>query len=94
MVGGESKAKKKKSSRCGICEENHRTSLYPLLHGPKPSAFYCGLAGNILGFFQIPYDAETKPPTKTATTALVRIVEGEASAELVKAELTRPSPVK
>lgn len=52
--GDEPAAKKKKVLRCSICSEEHFTNKCPLLHGPKPYATYCGLAGDGLVSFIFP----------------------------------------
>lgn len=94
MAGEPAPRKKKKFVLCcEICEDEHFTSQCPLLHGPKPSATYCGLAGDRLGFFHIPYTSATKAPCKVAATALIKIVEGNLPADLVKTELARAIPV-
>ena len=89
-------AKKKKILRCSICSEEHFTNQCPQLRGPKPSATFCGLAGDGLGFFHIPVDGAkpTIPPDHVSATALVTILEGEVSVELLKSELARILPVK
>lgn len=88
--------KKKKVLSCTICLEEHYTHHCPLLHGPKPVATFCGLAGDGLGFFHIPTDGAkvTAPPQRMTATALVRIVEGEVPADLLKKELARILPEK
>ena len=89
-------AKKKKVLRCSICSEDHFTNQCPQLHGPKPSATFCGLAGDGLGFFHIPVDG-AKPTIArdhVSATALVTILEGDVSVELLKSELARILPVK
>ncbi|TVU42498.1 hypothetical protein EJB05_08907, partial [Eragrostis curvula] len=88
--------KKKKVLCCEICEEEHLTPHCPLLFGPKPSAVFCGLAGDGLGFFQIPSGGKlaSKLPTRVSATALIKIIQGKVTAELVKSELARMLPVK
>ena len=62
----------------------------------RRSATFCGLAGDGLGFFHIPVDGAkpTIPPDHVSATALVTILEGEVSVELLKSELARILPVK
>jgi hypothetical protein len=72
-----SKKKKKFVLCCEICEGEHFTSQCPLLHGPKPMATFCGLAGDGLGFFHIPCTSAAKAPArKVSATDLIKIVEG------------------
>jgi hypothetical protein len=90
-------AKKKKIVCCVICEEDHFTNQCPLLHGPKPTTQFCGLAGEGLGVFNILVPRKSsvaKLPHKVSATALIKIVEGAVSAELVRSELARMLPVK
>ncbi|TVU36049.1 hypothetical protein EJB05_17960, partial [Eragrostis curvula] len=94
QAGENAKKKKKFQLQCTICLEEHHTSKCGLLLGPKPSAVCCGFGGKGEVFFQIPYDKAAPIPKKVTATALVTIVEGEVSAELVKAELVRLIPVK
>lgn len=93
-MGETAKKKKKFQLQCVICLEDHHTSTCPLLLGPKPTAVCCGLEAKGIGFFQIPYDKAALVPKKIIATALISIVQGEVSADLVKAELTRLIPVK
>jgi hypothetical protein len=89
-------AKKRKGLRCTVCSDDHFTNNYPLLHGPKPHATFCGLAGDGLGFLHIPTEGmikSTTPLERVMTTALIRIMEGDVSAELLKSELARILPV-
>ena len=62
----------------------------------RRSATFCGLAGDGLGFFHIPVDGAkpTIPPDHVSAMALVTILEGEVSIELLKSELARILPVK
>ncbi|XP_062193555.1 uncharacterized protein LOC133896950 [Phragmites australis] len=77
-----------------ICEEEHFTPQCPLLRAPKPSAIFCGFAGDGLGFFQIPHDGIAKAVKHDAATALIRVKEGFIPAELIQSELARLIPVK
>lgn len=89
-------AKKKKGLRCSICTKDHFTNQCSLLRAPKPPATFCSLAGDGLGFFHIRTEGATSlpPPEKVSAMALVRIIEGDVSAELLKKELARILPVK
>uniref|UniRef100_K3Y3C6 DUF4283 domain-containing protein n=1 Tax=Setaria italica TaxID=4555 RepID=K3Y3C6_SETIT len=89
-----SKKNKKFVLCCEICEEEHFTNQCPLLHGPKPAATYCGLAGDGLRFFHIPYTSAAKAPRKVSATALIKIIEGDVPADLVKSELARTILIK
>jgi hypothetical protein len=84
-------AKKKKTLRCSICPGEHFTTACPQLHGPKPAATFCGLAGDGLGFFHIPTHGMTPAvlPERTSATALITIARGEVSADLLRSEVTR-----
>lgn len=86
--------KKRKFLRCELCSDEHHTSQCALLHGPKPGASFCGLAGGGLGVFHIPYNGAVNPPKRVSATALIRIVEGNVPATLVSSELARLIPVK
>jgi hypothetical protein len=88
-------AKKKRLLRCSICSGEHFTSSCPQLHGDKPAATFCGLAGDGLGFFQIPTDGATSSvmPERESATALITITRGAVTPELLKSELTRILPV-
>lgn len=72
-------AKKMKGLRCAICSEEHFTNNCPLLHGPKPYATFCGLAGDGLGFFHVPTEGVklAPPPERVTSSALIRIVQVE-----------------
>ncbi|TVU29361.1 hypothetical protein EJB05_20925, partial [Eragrostis curvula] len=78
----------------GAHGREHHTSKCGLLLGPKPSAISWGFGGKGEVFFQIPYDKAAPIPKKVTATAMITIVEGEVSADLVKAELVRLIPVK
>jgi hypothetical protein len=88
--------RKKRLLRCAICSGEHFTSTCPQLHGPKPAATFCGLAGDGLGFFQIPSDGTTTTllPDGDSVSALITVIKGVVNADLLKAELSRILPVE
>jgi hypothetical protein len=89
-------AKKKRVLRCSICSGDHFTSSCPQLHGHKPAATFCGLAGDGLGFFHIPADGTTPAvmSERESATALITVTRGVVPPELLKSELTRILPVE
>jgi hypothetical protein len=80
---------------CDICESAaHVKGRCPILKKAKTTyAMTCGYVMDGLGFYYIPNSVAVRPKS-AAKLALVKVVEGEMTADQVKAEMVRLVPAK
>jgi hypothetical protein len=89
------KGKRKCIVECVICTTDYYTNQCSLLRGPKPSVAYCAASDDNGGFFHIQAANEHDIVSTdfSPTTALIKVVSGDVSKQLLLAMLAQIVPV-